>query len=396
MKKRILFIYPEMMVGGSTTSLVSLLNAIDYSKMDVDLLLYKARGPLITDIPKQVNLLPQASEYPGSSFFTLLKKVAMMLTKGYLFKAVFAEFKYHKRIGLNNQVMAHGQADLSRELENEYDTAIGFLELWSHAYLTSLVKAKQKIGWIHVDFEKARYIPSLEEGNLNKLDKIVSVSQSCLDSFTKTFPNLTEKSLFMENILSETYIKNKAGGENADALEYEGLKLVTVCRLAIDTKGLDRAVLTAAALKNEGYGFRWYIIGDGSDREKLMKMIKDHGVSDQMKLLGLKLNPYPYIKKCDIFVLPSRYEGKPMSVTEAQILGLPAIITDYASASEQVNDGEDGFIVKNESFDSLHKAIKNVLENPEILKKFKENIAGKKFDFELAIEQFYELISIGA
>lgn len=388
--KKILFIYPEMMIGGSTTSLVSLLNAIDYTEFEVDLILYKAKGPLIADIPKQVNVLPQASRYPGNDLYTFIKKTFRLLSKGYITKALLAEWKYHKRIGLNNQVMAYGQAAISKGSENEYDAAIGFLELWSHAYLTGYTKAVLKIGWIHVDYEKAHYIPKLDEENLGKLDKIVSVSQSCLNSFNKSFPAFHDKAMFMENVLSSHYIREKAG--MGDGVSYEGLKIATLCRLVIETKGLDRAVLAAAGLKNDGCEFRWFIIGDGPDRQRLEGMIEKHGLSKEMILLGQKLNPYPYLKSCDLFVLPSRYEGKPVSVTEAQILGLPAIITEYASAGEQVNDGTDGLIVKNNSEVDVYRAIKRVFDEPEMLERFKKAIAHKDLNNDITMKKFYDLL----
>lgn len=391
MKKQILFIYPEMMVGGSTTSLVSLLNAIDYSNYDVDLILYKARGELLADIPEQVMVLSEAFLYSGNKTFANIKKTMILLLKGYLLKSLFYEWKYNRRLGLNNQVMAFGQAFISRRLEKEYDVGIGFLELWSNAYLTSNIKSKIKIGWIHVDYEKAHYIPKIDKDSFKQLDRIVCVSQSCLKSFNNVFPSLTIKSTFLENVISPDYVKRKAEADGG--ICFEGLKIITLCRLVMQTKGLDRAVETAYQLKQDGYIFRWYIVGEGQDRKKLEDMIELNGLQDTVILLGLKLNPYPYLKSCDLFVLPSRNEGKPVSVTEAQILGLPVITTDYASATEQVRNGVDGLVVDNNKGNSIYEGIKDILDHPELLIQFQNNLKERNFGNENTMMYFYDLLN---
>lgn len=68
-------------------------------------------------------------------------------------------------------------------------------------------------------------------------------------------------------------------------------------------------------------------------------------MEDHVILLGKKENPYPYMKACDIYVQPSRYEGNAVTVREAQILGKPVVVTDYPTAHSQVRDGQDGIIV---------------------------------------------------
>ncbi len=390
MKQKLLFIYPEMMIGGSTTSLVALLNTIDYTRFEVDLVLYKKTGDLLNDIPGQVNLLPEACKYPENTFSARTKKALILLSKGYLTKAVYLEWKYKKKLGLNLQIMAYAQAALSVKIEKEYDAAIGFLELWADVYLTSCVKAKKKIGWIHVDYENAPYIPELDRDNFMKLDKIVCVSKVCLEHFNHAFPELKNKSLSIENILSSKYIKKKAEDE-AEMPIFNGLKFMTVCMIYLQTKGLDRAVSAAARLRKDGYGFKWFLIGDGPDKEQLRKLIARNGLEDSFVLLGKKVNPYPYLKKSDAFVLTSRNEGKPISVTEAQILGVPLIVTNYSSASEQVLDGVEGLIAEN-SEEGIYRALKTVLDHPDKLKTFQQNLSKKEFGNEEVIERFYGLL----
>lgn len=390
MKKKILFVYPEMMVGGSTTSLLALLKSLDPARFEVDLILYRKRGELLGDIPASIRLLPPAGRYPENSFAARLKKSLLLLATGYLPRALFNEWKYHRRLGLNLQVMADGQAFLSRKLDRPYDVAIGFLELWSHAYLVSGVQAARRIGWVHVDYEKAGYVPRLDQERFRRLDQIACVSGSCRETLGRAFPAFRDKMVVMENILSADWIRERSRASGG--VSFDGLKIITVCRLTIHTKGLDRIVRTAGKLKAEGFRFRWFIAGDGEDRAALERLIAEHDLKDTVLLLGLQLNPYPILKTCDVFVLPSRNEGKPMAVTEAQILGLPVIVTDYLSAREQVSHGMDGLIAGAPEEASIHRALREILEHPERLEIMKRNVQRKSFDHTQTIQSFYQFI----
>jgi glycosyltransferase involved in cell wall biosynthesis len=391
-KKEILFVYPEMLIGGSTTSLLSLLNTIDYSKYKVDLIMYRNRGEFLKDIPRQVNILPQACKYPAFTLTAKLKKLLLVLLSGYLLKAIFDELRYKKRIGVNGQSWAYAQAYISRKLEKKYDVAIGYLEFWSDAYALNNVKAKKKITWIHVDYENARLIPEIDIKQLSRSDNIVCVSEQCLQNFKKTFPSLANKAIFFDNILSTVYVKNKSKEdiEHFDN-EYKGFRIITVCRLSLYHKGLDRIVWAMKKLCDEGYDLRWYIVGEGEDRGQIESMIDKCGLQGKIVLLGKKTNPYPYLKKCDIYVMPSRYEGKPMAVTEAQIIGLPVIVTRYASAYEQIIDNLDGIIVDNND-ETIYYGIKKVLDQPELLERYKNNLLTRQLSNEHIIDRFYSLL----
>jgi len=389
-----LFVYPELMLGGSTTSLISLLNSIDYDRYEVDLILYKNSGEYFNDLPLQVNVLPESSILHKDSPIAKYKKNCKFILSGTFIKAFIYELVYNKKLGFNKQVISKFYSKNSRELEGKYDVAIGYLELWADYYCLQKVSATKKIIWIHIDYLNARFIPSLDYKIFKKADKIVCVSESCLVNFNKQFPEFTNKSIVFENILSARYIKKKAEGKvefDSHLIHFDGLKLVTVCRLSIHTKGLDRTIMAAKRLKEQGYNFKWIIVGDGEDRELLEKMIEKESLEDRIFLIGEKKNPYPYIKQCDVYVMASRREGKPMAVTEAQILGLPIIVTNYSSAKEQVINGKDGIIVDNID-EGIYEGIKKILDNPALIRKFKENLSKRELSNEALIEDFYAMI----
>ena len=149
----------------------------------------------------------------------------------------------------------------------------------------------------------------------------------------------------IENILSSKFIRERALGNDV-SLPGKSLRLLTIGRYSYPKKLEDIPILTAS-LQKFFPDLKWYIIGYGNPNEekKILDSINLAGVKDSVVLLGKKTNPYPYIKACDIYVQPSRYEGKSITVREAQILCKPVIVTAYPTAASQIQDGVDGVIV---------------------------------------------------
>ena len=114
-------------------------------------------------------------------------------------------------------------------------------------------------------------------------------------------------------------------------------------------------------------------------------------MEENVIILGKKENPYPYIKACDIYVQPSRYEGKSVAVREAQILGKPIIITNYPSSSSQIKNGYDGIVVPLEN-SACAERIKEVIENKELRERLYRNIMGEDYVGKKEINKFYRLL----
>jgi len=384
--KRILFVYPEVMIGGSTTSLLSLLRVFDYNRYEVDLLLYKNVGELIEFVPNNVNILAEAAVDTKVKSKLIFPNYIMSRIKTLRYKG-----KINHSIAYS-QIMSYAKASqLSRKINKEYDVAISFLELWSNAYVINNVKAKRKIGWIHPDYIGAGFVPKVDCKAFRKLDSIVVVSDKCRNSFVKCFPELSFKVVCINNILSSEYIHNLADKEIQFRNSDNGLCIITVCRLTNLSKGLDRGVSALSRLKDEGYKFDWFIVGDGPDRNELEQQIYANSSTDCIHLLGKMSNPYPYIKQADLFFLPSRYEGKPMAITEAQMLNVPAIVTEYSSAREQVKDGVEGIITANSDV-AIYEGLKYVFDNPQLLSQFKFNLTQTDKSNLFEIEKIYDLI----
>lgn len=372
-KKKILFVYPYMMLGGSTTSLLSILNSIDYREYDVDIMFYAKKGDLYGLLPKEVQALPLACRYPDKRQMYMRKifsiKSLINIAKGrYYGKKIHSDWVRH-------QFGSYDNVRYCRKPEIEYDIAISFLEYWPLYYVADSVKAKKKIAWIHTDLSTMNLYEEQENKSFSKIDKIVLISEECKSRFLQCFPKWEKKAIVVENFLSKKYIRESAEEKVEFTVENGKINFITVCRIAFESKGLDRALNVIEQLKKDGYSekFHWYIVGAGEDEKKLLELISEKNLSDCVTHLGAKNNPFPYEKKCDIFFLPSIFEGKPIAVTEAQILGLVPLVTDYSSAREQVKSGQNGFVMEN-SERGIYEGIRKVLDNPVWLQKLKKGV----------------------
>lgn len=391
-KTKILFIYPSMILGGSTTSLLSVLNSIDYKKCDIDIIFYNEMGALYNALPKEVNILPFACKYSDIHKLHLRKLFSPQSCVSALRGRFLAECK--KNHWIQDQFGSKDNVRFCRSIPKTYDIAISFLEFWPMYYLAQKISAKRKIAWIHTDCRKLDLEKKYEDRVFEKLETIVLISDECRNAFIECFPKWKEKAIVVENFVSQKFVRERANEKINFEIDKQCLNFVTTCRIDFESKGLDRAVKIVKRLKEEDCTkhFHWYIIGSGSDETKLKNLIEQWGLSNYITLLGRQINPFPYEKKCDVFFLPSYYEGKPVSVTEAQILGLVPIVTDYSSAKEQIYHMEDGIILKNDE-EAIYQGVKEILNNSNIIVTLAKEVGKKSIesDGEIQLESLLNL-----
>ena len=387
MKKNILFIYSSMMVGGSTTSLLSLLNNIDYERYNIDLQLYDNNGELQSQINNQVNILE-----PCNKKVKKYKKFINPLFWMELFLARFLSGIKKNRL-INAQFMSKYEAMATERLPKEYDVAVSFLEFWPTEYLVRRTNAKKKFSWIHIDIKEGGLLRFASKQLYKKIDKIVLVSDSCKQNFGLMYPEYQQKTYCVENLLSSSLVRSLSQEPTKLALT-GSLKFITVCRIVYASKGLDRALKAFYKLKEEGtlsQDVKWYVVGAGLDYEKMEQYIKNNNLEENVILLGEHSNPYCIEKQADIFLLPSRYEGKPMAVTEAHMLGLVPVVCKYSSATEQIRDGIDGIIAENNDEDIYNK-LRALLKGEYDIETLRDNVVERDFSNIEEIEKLYKLI----
>ncbi|MBE7123550.1 glycosyltransferase [Bacillus cereus] len=399
-KKRILITSFDMEIGGVERSLIGLLNTIDYSKYDIDLMLFKHEGGFFSLLPKEPNLLEELQQYT-----TFRKSIKRILQEG------------HYSIGITRIIgrimgVMHGRYVNSKEpgyfviqygwrislpflpkLREEYDVAISFL--WPHYFIGDKVRAKRKIGWIHTDYSNIQLNKEMECKMWRKMDDIVAVSESCRDTFLNSLPYINKKVQVIENIIDSEFVREQSNEGDITQeipINRERIKLVTVARLS-HAKGIDDAIYALRKLLDQGYDIEWYIVGYGPQEAELKLLIDKLGLQDEFVLLGKKINPYPYIKACDIYVQPSRYEGKAVTVREAQILKKPVLITNFSTAKSQLENGVDGYICPM-GIKGIVEGIKKMIDDVEFRSEIVNNVSQKNYGNEIEVEKIYRLIEL--
>ena len=359
-KPRIFIIMHYMELGGAERALLGLLNALDTDKVDVDLFLNQHTGEFMPLIPEKINLLLERRGYNAIErpMKQILKEGQFGVAIGRL-RARRLHKKYHQSLddrerAFDSSAFHYVAECVDRYLPTledlgEYDLAISFLQ--PHNIVLNKVKAKKTIAWIHTDYSTVHVNAKLELPVWAGFDYIASISPDCTKSFLKTFPSLENKIIEIENILSTDFIRQQAELlDVSDEMPKHGINLLSVGRYC-HAKNYDNVPDIMKRLVEKGFkDLRWYIIGFGGDEPLIRQKIAEAGMEDHVILLGKKDNPYPYIKACDIYVQPSRYEGK--SVT----------VRNYTTARSQVKDGVDGIIVPQDNegcADGMTEAIQN-------------------------------------
>ena len=371
-KKRLFISMHYLELGGAEISLIGLLQALDYSKYEVDLFIHRHQGELMQFIPKEVNLLPEIPAYAciESPITETLRKRQFDVAWGRL-KAKWRAKKYIPQDPLKPQHSIFQY--IAQEVEpylpsldkyGEYDLAISFLQ--PHNYVLSKVKAKKKACWIHTDYTKVEFDTEAELPIWAAYDHIVSISPDVTKSFLQVFPSLNCKIVEIENILSSEVVRKRAEEKDVsvEMPKKDGkINILSVGRFT-DAKNYDNVPDICRRIREKGIDLYWYIIGYGNE-DLIRQKIHEAGMEDYVIILGKRTNPYPYIKACDIYAQPSRYEGKSVTVREAQMLCKPVVVTNYPTAKSQINHGFDGVIVPMDNEDCA-QGIVNLINNKEL------------------------------
>lgn len=372
MKKSLLIVSHALELGGAERSLIGLLDALDPEDWDIDLFLLRHEGELMDAIPAYITLLPQVSAYTvlARPMKDTLKEGHLLLTAARLVGKISAG-RYAKKHEFTDSIVG---LEYSHKFTSPfmpkiqpgkcYDLAISFLT--PHYFVAQKVNAKKKIAWIHTDYRRVQVNVASETAMWGAYDHIASISEAVTDGFLEVFPSMKDKIIQIENILPEKLIRRQAEERINDMLRLADEKiLLSVGRFSY-AKNFDNVPNICARLRQSGLNVKWYLIGYGGDEQLIRNRIADAGMEEYVIILGKRSNPYPYIKACDLYVQPSRYEGKCVTVREAQLLGKPVAITRYATSASQLEEGVDGVIVPMDN-EGCAQSIAEVLDNPKKL-----------------------------
>lgn len=372
-KPRIFIAMHYLEIGGAETALIGLLGALDPAKVDVDLFLYDHRGEMMQFIPKWVNVMPPIAKYTvlERPIIELIKRGFWSIAAARILAKLCANRAYDKSGSKapNNSIFdktAKYTTPLLPKINPTvtYDLAISFLA--PHRIVLDKVEAKKKIAWIHTDYTKI-WIDTAEELKVwSKYDYIASISSDVTHSFVNVFPSLAPKIVQIENILSPTFVRERAELMNVDSKikKEDSVALLSVGRFS-EAKNYDNVPdICKRIIEELHHNIIWYIIGYGGDETLIRANIKEAKMEKHVILLGKRTNPYPYIKACDIYVQPSRYEGKSVTVREAQMLCKPVVVTNYPTAPSQIQQGTDGVIAPMDNAGCAHVIAEVITDKP--------------------------------
>ena len=358
--KKIIFGITGLTIGGAERVLVDLVNKL-YNDYDITIFTIYSKG----ELEKELN--------PNIKLKSLYNKSYKELSK--IGQKIFAPLK----------VLIFKNMIYKKYIKENYDVEIAFLE----GPITRLFSVKnenaKKIVWIHNDISKvfgngfkSKLKKNLDKKIYGKYDELVFVSKDNLDKFDKAYSNLKEvnkaenenienkKKRVIYNYIDKERILEKSCDEIDFSFKKDFVNFLTVARL-VEQKGIDRLIKVHKKLIERGYIHNFYIIGDGPEKEKLEKLIKENKVEKTFYLLGQKENPYLYIKNADYFCLLSRFEGYGMVLEEAKILDKSIIITNTA-AREAVENYSNKYILENTE-DGIYNGLKDIIEKETESKK---------------------------
>lgn len=395
--KKVLIVSHAMELGGVEKSLLGLLNAFDDKKYQIDLFLLRHEGELFEYIPKNVNILPEIPAYTvlARPLIKVVKEKHILLaiarTYGKVKAILYEKFHSFQDSGVELEYSHKYTCAFMPKIQKkkEYDIAISFLT--PHYFVWKRVKAKKKIAWIHTDYSRIQINIKSEEKMWSAYNYIVSISKDAARSFRKVFPMLENKIVIIENILPVKIIQQQMNEfDITDEMKGKGIKLLSIGRYC-KAKNFDNIPDICKKILKSGIEVTWYIIGYGSDEVIIKKHIIEKKMQNNIILLGKKENPYPYIKACDVYVQPSRYEGKSVAVREAQLLGKPVIITNYETAQSQLENGVDGFIVPLNN-EACAEQMVSILKDKIKLNKISNVCSARDYSNQGEIKKLYALI----
>ena len=373
--------------GGTEKALIAFLQGLDSSQFKVDLLLAQQEGPLMNEIPAHVRLLPPMK---NGILFTMSRHNAASVFRKLDFTGKRSFLTRHAALLAATVRREEGAGDrffialmkeacqlFSEEYPNEsYDAALAFSGDRTMFYLCDRVCCQKKIAWLHFDYRYPTRNDQLYRSYFQRCHAILSVSEACTALLCDRFPDLTDRFYTFYNRLPHREILAMAKKDVPyPDPAFHGYRLLSVMRIC-HQKGVDLIPPVLKRLKQAGIPVRWYLAGDGNVKEveALRRAAEQHKVTDSLVLLGGIRNPYPLMKACDLFILPSRYEGMPITVEEAKLLAVPILCTNYLSAKEQLQNGTFGAICRF-SVSSLASTIATLLMREELRQTFRMRLS---------------------
>ena len=393
--KKILFMCINMNIGGTEKALLTMLNEMDRSKYEITLLMLEEYGGFLNQIPDGIKVM-YLKEYKALKKFIndppqLVAKELIKnrkIIKGLSVLFVYIISKLMKDISIYYKYILSNVDTLNEE----YDIAIAYagpMDFISY-FVINKIKSKKRVQWIHFDISKIGFNINFAKRIYDKFDKVFVVSNEGKDKLINLIPSLKDKTEVFLNIISCKMIEKMSYEGEGFSDDFDGTRILTVGRLSKE-KGQDLIIPVLKKLKENGYKVRWYCIGDGPAKKEYEKLVDKLNIKDDFIFLGSKLNPYTYMKECNIYVQPSKHEGYCITLGEARCFNNPIVTTNFTGANEQIVNENTGLVCEiNE--EEIYKAIKKLLDDKKLYKNIKDNLNNEIVDSTKEIRKLESIL----
>lgn len=375
MKRKVLFVVHQLNLGGVQKALISALNALDYSENEVTLYVRKNRTELLPDVNQKVSRIiinQDATKYyrkPYAIWLQLLLKINnSQKTKQKLDDyIILSQMKYEKK---------HYFFD-----DMEYDIAVSYIQSYTAKFVTEKINAKRKVMFFH-----GSTVDEFHEVNVQAMkacERVYCVSREAREAVIGFYPEFADKIDYLENFVDVEQIRKKAEEFIPDYPSDR--RILCTCGRITPDKGFDLAVSTAELLRNRGLLFKWFFVGDGYDKSRIEALIEEKKLTEFIEITGLQINPYPFIKYCDIYIQPSYDEALSISMLEAQMLCAPIVSTKTAGGIALIKEGVNGLLAEIKG-ESLAEMIEKLMNDSKLRKGIKDFLS--KFDYSLEEKRY--------
>ena len=379
--KKVFFLIHSMDVGGVEKALLGVLSVLPLKQLEVHVGLLHHRGDFLKSLPTEVKIQDvccydkywQIINDPPLSYIKSFAKEGRIID-AIVYLLLYIQRKMNGDHYWTYRYMMRKEPIYPNET---YDLAACFAgpSQMMDYYICNHVKAKVKCNWIHFDISEY----GIDKGMMSKLyqkyQRIFIVSETGKAIFDQTFPQFKNKTEVFHNVVLPSQIRDLALVGETFNDDFKGKRILTVGRISPE-KGQREAIYALKLLVDKGFNLRWYFIGEGIDLENCKNVVNELGLSEYVVFLGMKTNPYGYMRDCDVYMQPSRHEGFCITLAEALCFGNPIVATDFTGAKEQLRNRSNSFVVgmKSEDITSGLEEIWNMQSSDCVNMEFQQDI----------------------
>ena len=360
MKKTVVIILPSLQHGGVPRSLLEAMRVIDTEKYNITIYVYRMNNAWKEYMPSNIRVIVDIDR---SHYYR--KPIAIYLQIRILLEKLFRNRNNVNRLANRLHAYVHenkAKYPAKRYFSNGVDVAISYTMGLCTDMVLNIPARKHYVFFHSSDYEFHR---DISERCFAEFDGIIAVGNRVQQMLKAHFPQYSDKIFLIRNYIDIESIRRLANEYNVAYKKSEKMYVFASVMRVDKEKGADLVVRAAARLKEWGISYVWFIVGDGSEKNKVKQQIEDNELSDYVIIEGFKDNPYPYIKCCDVYVHPAYEESFGLSILEALYLGKTIVSTDTMGAREVLDDGTAGVIVPIDA-EAIAKGILALIGHPDM------------------------------